>query len=93
MKIEVEPEDLRPLVAEIVAQTVKQMRDDDAKTNGRIAWSEAEAAALLGLEQHVLRDERRRGRIQASQGPGRRVLYTRKDLDDYLASRRKTAQE
>jgi hypothetical protein len=54
----------------------------------RLAYSEPEAARMLGLEEHVLRDERRRGRISASKIVGRRIRYTREDLTDYLASRR-----
>lgn len=88
--IKVDADDLQPLIAAIVAETMKQMSQEQAKANGkgRFAYTEAEAAELLGLEQHVLRDERRRGRIQASCGPGRRILYTPQDLADYLAARR-----
>jgi hypothetical protein len=42
----------------------------------------------LGLHVHQLRDERRRGRIQASQIVGRRIRYLRADLERYLAERR-----
>jgi hypothetical protein len=57
----------------------------------RRAWQpfiEEEAARLLGLELHVLRDERRRGRIATSQIVGRRIRYTQADLLNYLAARR-----
>jgi hypothetical protein len=35
-----------------------------------------------------LRDERLRRRTKASVGPGRKILYSRQDLLDYLAERR-----
>ncbi len=52
--------------------------------NGRIAYSEEEAARLIGLEAHALRDERRRGRVRAYQVIGGRIRYTREDLVAYL---------
>jgi hypothetical protein len=55
---------------------------------GRLCFSEEEAAALLGVGTHVLRDERRRGRIKASRIVGRRVRYLHRDLMDYLLARR-----
>ena len=43
---------------------------------------------MMGLHPHQLRDERLRGRIKASVGPGRKILYSRQDLLDYLEARR-----
>jgi hypothetical protein len=79
---------LRSLIAAVVAEVLAQMEKDGARLDGRLAWSEAEAAALLGLEPHVLRDERRRGEIAASLIVGNRVRYSRDDLVNYLAERR-----
>jgi hypothetical protein len=83
---------LAPLVRQIVGEVLAQLDTDAAKVDagggGKLAYSEEEAARLLGLEPHVLRDERRRGRIAASQIVGRRIRYTRQDLVDYLAGRR-----
>src|SRR5262245_55589491 len=53
---------LRALVKEIVAVVLaEQNQTHQALPEGRLAWSELEAARLLGLEPHQLRDERRRG--------------------------------
>jgi hypothetical protein len=79
---------LRPLIAAVVAETIAQLDADRAKLGDRAAFSEGEAAALLGLRIHQLRDERRRKRIGHGMGPGGRILYTRNDLLDYLARRR-----
>jgi len=96
VSLTVDPTALAPLVRAIVAEVLAQIEADAARIGadaggsggGRLCYSEEEAARLLGLEPHVLRDERRRGRIAASQIVGRRIRYTRQDLVDYLASRR-----
>jgi Helix-turn-helix domain len=82
------PELLRPLVREVVAEVVAALEQDRAGLGDKLAYSESEAARLLSLHSHQLRDERRRGRIKASTGPGRKVLYAKQDLLNYLAARR-----
>ena len=88
------PELLTPLVREIVGEVVLALQSDRAKVNCRLADSEAEAAALIGLQVYQLRDERLRGRIGASQIVGKRICYTPADLERYLLERRwKAAQQ
>jgi hypothetical protein len=80
---------LRPLIAEVVREVLAQAEADRRRfPEDRLCYSEPEAAALLGLEPHVLRDERLRGRIVASQIVNRRVRYLREDLLAYLHGRR-----
>lgn len=80
---------LRPLVRQIVQEVAEALRDAEAAVPGsRLAYSEAEAARLLGLNQHVLRDERLRGRIEACRVVGGRIRYEPAALRGYLASRR-----
>ncbi len=86
----IQPDLLRPLVESIVREVVVQLERDREVTASRIAYSEEEAARLLGLRVHVLRDERLRGRIAASAIVGNRTRYLRADLLGYMASRRKT---
>jgi hypothetical protein len=82
-------EALRPLVEQVVDVALARLEAARAMLpDGRLCYSEPEAAALLGLHVHQMRDERTRGRISASVGPGRKILYTRQDLLDYLAARR-----
>jgi hypothetical protein len=81
-------EALGPLVRQIVAEVLGQMGQAKATIPEKLAFPEAEAARLLSLRPHQLRDERLRGRIRASAGPGRKVLYVRQGLVDYLVSRR-----
>jgi hypothetical protein len=80
---------LRSLVEIVVAEALRQLEAERQQVNGDVlAYGEPEAARLLGLEEHVLRDERRRGRIVASKIVGRRIRYMRSDLVTYLAGRR-----
>jgi hypothetical protein len=90
MRIEFDPDSLRPLVALVVSEAITQLRADEAMLDGKLCFGEEEAARLLGLNVHVLRDERRRGQITASRIVGRRIRYTKADLLGYLAAKRIT---
>jgi len=85
MQMHITRDELRPLVravvAEVLAELEARMVDD-----GRLAFSEAEAADLLGIRPHVLRDARLRGEITACRIAGGRVRYTRHQLLEYLLS-------
>ena len=83
LKIEFDREDLRPLVHLAVAEALDRMEEERAKFNGRLAFTEPEAAVLLGVKPHVLRDCRRRGELQGAK-VGSKIVYTRADLLDFL---------
>jgi hypothetical protein len=83
---------LRPLLTEIVRQVVQEREQVKATIPDRLAYSEREAAALLGLLPHQLRDERRLGRVRAFVVAGRRVRYAREDLIAYLTRRQWTEE-
>ena len=57
------------------------------KLGGRLAYTEAEAASLVGVERHVLRDARLRHEIEASR-VGKRIVYTRDELLRFLHAQR-----
>jgi hypothetical protein len=88
INLEVAPEVLKPLIAQIVSEVVGQLEAERSKLDGKLAYSEQEAASLLGLREHQLRDERLRSRIRASAIVGRRIRYLRQDLLAYLLERR-----
>jgi hypothetical protein len=90
LNLQFDPDALRPLIRAVAEEVLAAVAEDHAQFNGRLAYSESEAAALLGLQAHQLRDERLRGRIRASVGPGKRILYSRDDLLEYLRQRRWT---
>lgn len=65
---------LRPLIEAIVSDVHVRIGDD-----GRLAYSEAEAAALMGVPRHTLRDCRLRGEVQAVR-VGKQIRYSRAAL-------------
>jgi hypothetical protein len=88
VSLQVDPETLRPLVEQIVREALAQLDSARVTAGDRLAYSESEAARLLGLRPHQLRDARLRGEIGASIGPGRKILYRHADLEQYLLQRR-----
>lgn len=88
LSLHLPPEVLTPLIREAVSEAVVQLEADRSAVGGKLAYGEGEAARLPSLNQHQLRDERLRGRITASVGPGQKILYSRNDLLGYLARRR-----
>jgi hypothetical protein len=76
---------LRPLVQQIVRQTVDELLARLPDLTDRDAYTEAEAAARLGLKRHQLRDERLRGRVTYARGPRGTPLYRPVDLAAYLS--------
>jgi len=94
VNLQLEPETLEPLIRRVVEETLARVADAQAALpNGRVAYSEEEAAELLGLEANCLREERVRGPIQASKIVGRRVRYLREDLVGYMIARRQDLAE
>jgi hypothetical protein len=93
MKLELGTEALRPLVEEVVRAVMAEVHNvhTNKRADGRLAYSESEAAAMLGLQRHQLRDERLRGRIASSTVMGGRIRYLPEDLEAYLLSRRRPA--
>jgi hypothetical protein len=87
MKIEFDHDALRPLVHLAVAECLERMEDERTKLNGRLAFTEPEAAALLGVKPYVLRDCRRRGELAAAK-VGSKIVYTRADLLEFLEGRK-----
>ena len=78
---------LRPLVERTVASVVERLDRDRATLGDRLAFSEAEAAALIGVQRHVLRDARLRGELEGSR-VGKGIRYEKQEILRYLASRR-----
>ena len=83
VRIQFDPDDLRPLVALAVAEALDRMEEERAKFQGRLAFTEPEAAVLLGVKPHVLRDCRRRDELQGAK-VGSKIVYTRADLIEFL---------
>jgi hypothetical protein len=88
LELRVDADALRPIIKDIVAEVVAILEADRSRLGDRLAFSEAEAAALLGLHVHQLRDLRLEGKVAASKIVGGRIAYQRSDLLRYLAERR-----
>lgn len=87
LKIDTEDELLKPLIIEIVKATVLHLGEQRIRFGDRLAYSEVEAARLIGLNKRQLADERKRRRIKASRIVGGRIRYQLFDLIEYLNSR------
>jgi len=87
VNLSLDPADLRPLVQAVVTEALDQLRRDEARLDGRLAFPEPEAASLVGVKPHVLRDARLRGEITATR-IGKRIAYERSELLDYLRRNR-----
>ncbi|NQT36337.1 MAG: helix-turn-helix domain-containing protein [Planctomycetes bacterium] len=83
MNLHFDPDDLRPIVEAVVAEVLDQVQADTAKLGDRLAFPEAEAAAIMGIPRHSLRDARLRGEIEASK-IGKRIIYSRETLVAFL---------
>ena len=87
MNLSFDESTLRPLVELVVAAALEQLDAQRQQVGGKLAYTEPEAAALLCLRPHVLRDARLRGEIAGSR-VGKRILYEHAELLRFLRSRR-----
>jgi hypothetical protein len=83
LKIQFDREDLQPLVHMAVTEALDRLEADRAKLSGRLAFTEPEAAVLVGVKPHVLRDCRRCGELRGAK-VGSKIVYTRVDLMKFL---------
>lgn len=81
MQLSLDPADLKPIVEAVLAEVLAKAAPLQSE---RLAYLEPEAAALLGLRAHQLRDARLRGEITATKVGGR-LGYSREELLAYLA--------
>jgi hypothetical protein len=84
VQVKLDPAEFAPVIRETVEATIARLEEIRGRLGDRLAFNEEEAARLIGLEAYQLRDERRRGRIKASQIVNRSIRYLRGDLIDYL---------
>lgn len=86
MNLQFDESDFRPLVADVVREVLDQTKNNDQRLNGRLAYHEAEAAELIGVARHTLRDCRLRGEITGSR-IGKRIVYARDELLRFIRRR------
>ena len=85
MQINLDDADVESLVTKVVAKVLAEREATDTKFGNRLAFTEPEAAALIGVQPHTLRDCRLRGELVGSK-VGKRVMYSRDTLLKFLAS-------
>jgi len=83
VKLELSPDDLKPIVAEAVAQAIEQLRGNELRFAEQFGFPEAQAASLIGVRPHVLRDLRLKGLAKAKR-VGRGYLWHRNELERLL---------
>ena len=75
-------------IEEPIATTIQQsLRHWEEEAREAELYTEAEAAKSLKMSQRNLQELRRTGQIEWTQGAGRRVLYTRKQITDFVRSK------
>ena len=87
MNLSLTESDLRPIVQAVVAEVLANVGAADTAFGHRLAYREPEAASLLGVKAHVLRDARLRGEITATKCGGR-LAYEVSELRAYLTRNR-----
>lgn len=88
MQVTINDSALGRLIERVVRHVLAEVEKERDAFGDKLVLSEAEAASALGVRQHVLRDERARGRIHCSRIVGRRIRYRPKDLAEYLERER-----
>ena len=87
MILELNDSALASLISQVVSDALSKLEEDRLRVGGRLAYTEAEAAALLGVERYVLRDCRLRGEVTGSK-VGKRIVYSRDELLELLRRNR-----
>lgn len=76
--------DLRPVIVEVVRAVLAEIEAGKHRLNGeQLGYSEGEAAELLDVKRHVLRDARLRGEVRARK-LGKEFRYEKNELLRFL---------
>lgn len=79
--------ELEPVIRAAVVAVLDELRHSELARSEQLAFPEAQAAAMLGIAKHALRDCRLRGEIEGVR-LGKRVAYTREALLRFLEKQR-----
>jgi len=88
LEIRIDEAVFEPFVKSLVTVVLSEQENLQPPHNNQLAYTEAEAASMLGLHQHQLRDLRLDGRIGYTRIVGNRIRYTMQDLTTYLHLRK-----
>ena len=83
--MQIEQHELKTIADLVVASLEPKLEELRETMHGsQIAFSEKEAAELIGVTRHALSQARRQGRIQAGQ-VGKGYVYTRQQLLEFVS--------
>jgi len=85
--IQIDQKQFANMIEKIIFDSFQKMEHAKISLGSRLSFTESEAAALLGVGRHALRDARLRGEVEASK-VGRRILYSRDQLLQLLQKNR-----
>ena len=80
-----EDSDIREIANAIVTEMSLGQLGNGGDSSERLGYTEFEAAELIGVAKHVLRDARYRGEIFAKL-VGKKYIYSRESLIEFLRS-------
>lgn len=84
MRVDLDIDDLRPAIAAAVRDTLAQLADaSELIPSVRLSYSEADAAAALGMSRQALGNARRRGDVRGAL-IGNKYFYSREELLAFL---------
>jgi hypothetical protein len=75
--------ELRPIIRAAVVAVLDELRQSELAQSDRLAYAEPEAAMMLSVRPHVLRDARLRGELDGSR-VGKKTVYTKAELLKFL---------
>ena len=78
--------DLEPVIRAAVMVVINELKAKETTLGDRLAFTEAEAATMLGVRRHVLRDCRLRGEI-SGRLVGKKILYSRASLLRFVSDK------
>ena len=78
--------ELKPIISAVVREVLNEVKEESERLNGQLAYTQPQAAAVLGVEPNVLRDCRLRGELIGSR-VGKKILYSREELLQFLVRR------
>jgi len=81
-QLQIDSAAFRAVIDDAITATLQRIEAQRGQ-DGRLGYTEAEAAALLGVRPYVLRDARLRGEVHARK-IGKRYIYPRAELLRYL---------
>lgn len=86
MRLTIDQDDLRNIIDSAVTEAIDRFAESRILRDNRMAYTESEATAMMGVRDHVLRDARLRGEVAGAR-VGKRIVYAHDELMRFLRAR------